>query len=237
MSRKMTTMLRKRISLDSSLVYRRYDDACGTAHSLELIGDRWALLIMRELMLGGRRFSQLRADLPGVSANILTQRLAELEGRGILTRKRLPPPASVQVYELTPWGYEAENIVKEMGRWAARSVHHDPTLRISAVSVLLSLRTMHSRERAKGIDTVVGFRFGEEVYRGHLTEAGIAITRGDASDANVAFDGEPTALAAAVHGGVPFAQLESAGALHVTGDRKLAKKFVKLFPLPTKASD
>jgi DNA-binding HxlR family transcriptional regulator len=213
---------------------RRYDDACGTAHSLELIGDRWALLIMRELMLGGRRFSQLRADLPGISANVLTQRLGELEGRGLLLQKKLPPPASVQVYELTPWGYEAEIIVKEMGRWAARSPLHDPTLRISAVSMLLSLRTMLSRERAKAIDAVIGFRFGEESYRGHLTADGISYDRGNTDDANVIFAGEPAALAAAVHGGVPLADLEAASVLFVTGDLKLARKFITLFPLPTK---
>lgn len=81
---------------------RLYDDACGTAHALELIGERWALLVMRELMLGPRRFSELRADLPGISANVLTQRLEGLEEKHLLVRRRLPPPASAQVYELTP---------------------------------------------------------------------------------------------------------------------------------------
>ena len=95
---------------------RRYDDACGTAHALELIGDRWTLLVLREMMLGPRRFSELRADLPGLSANTLTQRLAELEQRGLIVRRRLPPPASVQVYEATEWGLEAEPIVQALGR-------------------------------------------------------------------------------------------------------------------------
>ena len=89
---------------------RRYDDACGTAHALELIGDRWTLLVLRELLLGARRFSQLRADLPGLSANVLTQRLAELEERGLVRRRTLPPPASAQVYEATDWGLEAEPV-------------------------------------------------------------------------------------------------------------------------------
>lgn len=190
---------------------------------------------MRELMLGGRRFSQLRMDLPGISANVLTQRLAELEGRGVLVRKQLPPPASAQVYELTPWGHEAEIIVREMGRWAARSVFHDPTLRISAVSMLLSLRTMHNRHRARGFDAVIGFRFGEETYRAHVTEDGIAFSRGALEGAKVVFAGDPRSLAAAVHGGVPFAELEAAGALRITGDRRLARKFTTLFPLPSKA--
>src|SRR6476659_285627 len=100
---------------------RRYDDACGTAHALDLIGERWALLVLGELMLGPRRFSELRADLPGISANVLSQRLDELEARGLARKLRLPPPASVQVYEATPWGLEAEPIVQALGRWAARS--------------------------------------------------------------------------------------------------------------------
>lgn len=213
---------------------RRYDDACGTAHALELVGDRWALLIMRELMLGGRRFSQLRADLPGISATVLTQRLGELEERGLVVRRTLPPPASVQVYELTPWGYEAEPIIREMGRWAARSPLHDPTLRISGVSMLLSLRTMFDRDRARGLDAMIGFQFGEDVYRARVSAEGLAIERGAPEGAKVVFEGDPTAFCAAVHGGVPFEELEARGALAVTGDRKLARRFATLFPLPPK---
>lgn len=77
---------------------RWYDDACGTAHALELVGERWSLMIMREMMFGPRRFGDIRAALPGISANVLTQRLETLEGHGIVVRSKLPPPASVQVY-------------------------------------------------------------------------------------------------------------------------------------------
>src|SRR5919112_1219498 len=133
---------------DSGPSRRRYDDACGAAHALDLIGERWALLVMRELMLGPKRFSDLKRDLPGISANVLTQRLEGLEAAGLLVRRRLPPPASTQVYELTPWGYEAEPIVQSLGKWAARSPAHDPTLPISATSIMLSFRTMFDPERA-----------------------------------------------------------------------------------------
>ncbi len=93
-------MTNKSAALDK----RWYDDACGTALGLELVGERWSLLIVRELMFGGRRFSELRGSLPGISANILTMRLEGLERIGIVQRRTLPPPASVQIYELTPWG-------------------------------------------------------------------------------------------------------------------------------------
>src|SRR5947209_15377016 len=100
---------------------RRYEDACGLAHAMELLGDRWAMLILRELAYGPRRFSELKADLPGISANVLTQRLGELEDRGIVLKSRLPPPASVQVYQATEWGLEATPVIARLGRWAARS--------------------------------------------------------------------------------------------------------------------
>ncbi len=92
-----------------------YDDACGTAFALELIGERWALLIIRELMFGGRRFSDLRGGLPSISAKVLTERLEGLERAGIVQRRQLPPPAAAQVYELTKWGYGAEESIQALG--------------------------------------------------------------------------------------------------------------------------
>src|SRR5881398_4003721 len=105
---------------------RRYDDACGLAHALELLGERWAMLVLRELAYGPRRFSELKGDLHGISANVLTQRLTELEARGLVRKIRLPPPASVQVYEATAWALEAVPDIPSLGRWAARSPCHDP---------------------------------------------------------------------------------------------------------------
>ena len=143
---------------------KRFDDACGLAHALELLGERWAMLVLRELAYGARRFSGLKADLQGISANVLTQRLTELESRGLVRKVRLPPPASVQVYEATEWGLEAVPMIAALGRWAARSPLHDPTLRMSHVSVIMTLQTLLSPELADGIDARIGFRFGEADY-------------------------------------------------------------------------
>src|SRR5690349_5689975 len=148
---------------------RHYEDACAAAHALDLVGERWALLVMRELMLGPKRFSDLRESLPGISANVLTQRLEGLEAAGVLIRRKLPPPASAQVYELTEWGYESEPIFQALGRWAARSPTHDPTLPFSAASLLLSLRTMLDAGRAQGLAARIGFRLSEnETFLAHL---------------------------------------------------------------------
>src|ERR671933_537073 len=143
---------------------KRYDDACGLAHALELLGERWAMLVLRELAYGPRRFSELKADLQGISANVLTQRLTELEARGLVRKTKLPPPASVQVYEATEWGLEVIPVIASLGRWAARSPMHNPAQRMSHVSVVMSLQTLISPERAAGMNARVGFRFGEAAY-------------------------------------------------------------------------
>ena len=214
---------------------RHYDDACGTAFALDLVGERWALLVVRELMFGPRRFGELGAGLPGISAKVLTQRLEGLEAAAIVQRRRLPPPASVQVYELTPWGYESERAIQELGRWATRSPEHDPSLPLSAASLMLSFRTMHNAERAAGLDARIGFHIGEEVFVAHLTGVGIAIARADPSDCDTILTAQNAmAIAGAVYGSVPLAALEAGGAIAIAGDRALAERFVSLFPLPPK---
>ena len=216
--------------MGSAEAKRRYDDACGTAHALELIGDRWTLLVLRELMLGGRRFSDLRGDLPGISANVLTQRLAELGERGLVARKRLPPPASVQVYQATSWGLEAEPIVQALGRWAARSPGHDATLPLSGVSLMLSFGTMFDPDKAKKFDGRIGFRLGPDSYLARIRKGRFKVARGEAGAGDVLFTASPTAIAAVVYGGAPL------DSVRIEGDRTLAEKFITLFPLPAKVA-
>lgn len=209
---------------------RTYDDACGTAHGLELIGERWALLVLRELLLGPRRFSQLRADLPGISANVLAQRLIELEHKGLVRKLRLPPPANVQVYEATEWGLETDPIIRALGQWAARSPRHDPTLPLSAVSIMLSFTAMLDAEAARGFVGTVAFRFGDDIYVARVANGQIAVARGDDKDGQALITGRPTDLAAVVYGGAPVALLQ------IEGDASLARRFLKLFKLPPKAA-
>ncbi|MBB4633953.1 winged helix-turn-helix transcriptional regulator [Sphingosinicella soli] len=230
---KTTVKLENTTQLSKNTKKRVYHDACGMAHGLELLGDRWALFVVRELMLGPRRFGDLRADLPGISANVLTQRLSELEASGVVVRSKLPPPASVQVYGLTEWGYEAEPIVQELGRWATRSPGHDPTLPISGVSILLSFRTMIDRARIGDRDFTVGFRFGVDEYAARVDRGGIHVERGSATG-DLVFSGHPSALAAFVYGGVALDVLADNRALTLRGDPMLAARFADLFVLPPK---
>ena len=214
---------------------RWYEDACATAHALDLLGERWSLLVVRELMFGPKRFGDLRASLPGISANILTQRLETLEAAGVLAKRKLPPPAAVQVYELTAWGYEAEPIFQTLGRWAARSPAHDPTLPFGAASLLLSMRTMLDPVRAGDLDKTIGLRLGEERFRGHLAKGALGFERGATDGADLVLEGAPALLAAVIYGGQPLAVPEAAGLLRIGGDRAFAETFVTLFPLPPKA--
>ena len=137
---------------------------------MELVGERWSLLVVRELMLGPRRFSELRKALAGISAKVLSERLESLERAGALVKRTLPPPANVQVYELTEWGYLAEPAIQELGRWAAQSPLHDPTLPLSPVSLMLSLRTMVDKVRAKELEATIGFDVAGENYLAELKD-------------------------------------------------------------------
>ncbi len=200
---------------------------------MELVGERWSLLIVRELMFGGRRFSDIRASLPGISAKVLTERLESLETAGVLDRRQLPPPGRVQVYELTRWGYAAEPLIQEAGRWAAQSSAHDPTLPLSPVSLMMSMRTMVDRTQLGKVSGRVGFVIGDDsfVAAPHGTE--LPIVRASVDDADAVFRATDAAMiAGGIYAGVPWSDLERDAGLSIEGDRALAMRFVSLFSLP-----
>jgi DNA-binding HxlR family transcriptional regulator len=197
---------------------------------MDLIGERWSMPLIRELLLGPRRFGDLKTSLNGISANVLTQRLEGLEAAGVLVRRRLPPPASVQVYELTPWGYEAAPIFQALGRWAVRSPYHDPTRPFSPVSLMLSLRTMLSPEAAGDLRARIQlFMNGEPFFWVRNKKGEIRIGRGKIDDPALIIYGSPSAIAGYVYAGAPLSSIE------VEGDRKLAARLPTLFPMPEKA--
>lgn len=210
----------------------RYNDACGAAHALDLVGERWALLVMRELMLGPRRFTDLRANLPGISANVLTQRLGRLEALGIVERVTLGPPAG-RAYSLTPWGYEARPIFSALGSWAARSPLHDKTRPLSGPSLMMSMETMFRAERAAGVDLTVAMVIAAERYVVSVTEGRIATVRSAerAAAAGIAA-GSAMSIVAWLYGGVPLEALEADGTLTLSGERDVLATLPTLFELP-----
>ncbi len=216
-----------------------YADACGTAFALELVGERWSLLIVRELMLGGRRFSDLRRVLPGISAKVLTERLSGLEAARVLVKRQLDPPASVHIYELTEWGYYAEPAIQELGRWAARSRLHNPTLPLTPVGLMLSMRTMVDKDGAKAFSAAVGFEVAGESFMAELKDGELPIRRcspaGDFQGAQVIVRAPAgPVIAAMLYGKVQMDALETDEGLKIEGDRKLLQRYVDLFELPKK---
>ncbi|MGF1543216.1 MAG: winged helix-turn-helix transcriptional regulator [Parvularculaceae bacterium] len=211
-----------------------YDDGCATAHALDLIGERWALLIVRELVPGPKRFSDLKGALPGISTNILTTRLAELEAGHILVRRKLPPPAGSQVYELTAWGADLEPLIKDIGRWAARSPGLAPGKPMSAASVMLSLRTMFSEERAGDARMSLSLVLGETPCRAEVADSGLTVELGEIAAPDVVVEGDPNLLAGIVYGGLPLEDARAAG-LAIRGDEDALRRFATFFPLPDKA--
>jgi len=193
------------------------------------------MLVMRELMMGPRRFGDLRASLPSISANVLTQKLEALDASGVVRKRRLPPPASVQVYELTDWGREAEPVILALGRWGVRSPRHDPTLPLSAVALMLSFRAKFDATRAKGASLLLGFRFGDEAFSVGVRKGALITERGEPADADAQVTGSPSAVAGLVYGKVPLKELERQGAFAVTGDKAALRSFADLFEMPPKA--
>ena len=169
---------------------RTYDDGCAAAHALDLVGERWALLVVRELLLGPKRFTDLRAGLPNASPNVLAQRLRGLEAAGIVRRRKLPPPAASRIYELTEWGKDLEPVIISLGRWGVRSPSKPPDAELGVDSLILSFRTMFDPQAAEGLEAGYELRLGEDSFRAEVAEGRLEIERGfaDAPDAIVETD-------------------------------------------------
>lgn len=215
---------------------RSYPDACGAAHAMDLIGERWALLVIRELMLGPKRFTDLRVSLPAISPNVLTQRLEDLETDAIVRRHKLPPPASAWVYELTDWGKELEPAMQILGRWASRSPTKPHGQPLGLTSLILSLRTMFSAQAAEGMQAKLELRFGDERFNAEIGGGELRIERGAASEPDAGIETSVDTLAALLYGGYKLSDALQAGQVKLEGDKSLARRFLGLFPLPEIAS-
>jgi DNA-binding HxlR family transcriptional regulator/putative sterol carrier protein len=213
---------------------RSYGDGCAAAHGLALIGERWALLVVRELLLGPKRFTDLRAGLSAISPNVLTQRLDELEHAAIVRRRKLTRPAAAWVYELTEWGMQLEPVVMALGRWAARSPFL-PEGSLNVDSLILSFRTMFDRHAAEGFAASVELRIGEDRFHADVSRGRMELIRGTADQPDAIIEGDADAFAGVVYGGRKVAEALRKGDLKIEGDKTAAKRFLTLFPLPERA--
>ena len=215
---------------------RTYGDGCAIARALDVIGERWALLVVRELLLGPRRYTDLRSGLPNASPNVLSQRLDELERAGVVRRRKLPPPAGSRVYELTDWGLELKETVMSLGRWAARSPTPPSDAPIGADSMILALRARFDSGAARGLRAVYELRLGEDRFRIEVADDEIELTRGAADQADATIDTDPDTLAAVLWKGRPLADAQRSGRMTIEGDKAAVKRFVRLFPMPEPAA-
>lgn len=197
---------------------RTYHDGCAVAHALDLVGQRWALLALRELLFGPKRFSDLRAGLPAVSANVLALRLRELEEVGVVRRRRLGPPASAGVYELTEWGLELRGVITALGRWGWRSPLRDPQDAASPDSLMLALECGFDPRLGGGLQAVFGFRFGEDGFTARVAGGAVTVTRGLPGSPDAAVEADPLVFAGLLEHRLTVEEARRSGRMAVVGD-------------------
>jgi DNA-binding HxlR family transcriptional regulator len=198
---------------------KRYEHYCPVAHALDLVGERWALLVVRELMHGPKRYTDLAEHLPGIGTNILASRLRDLEAGGIVRKRTLPPPAASRVYELTEYGEDLRPAIRELALWGARSLG-PPTARDELFEGWLG----------NAVDTVLApiappgrfeFRVGDEVASLVDGEA----RSGPVEDPDVVVQGDPE--------GVYYMFVERRlDCVAVEGDRALLEQLLAVSPVP-----
>lgn len=214
---------------------RTYGDACGIPRALDRVGERWALLIVRELMLGPKRFTDLKAGLPNASPNVLSQRLRQLEQDGIVSRRKLPPPAGSKVYELTEWGHELEPVLTALGRWGARAPAPPPEHGMSLDAHILSLTTLFDPTLARGFEARLELRLGEHRFRAEVGDGRLVVVPGEAESPDASVTTDAGTLLAMAHRRRDFEEALGAEDVEVEGDRAVVARFLGLFRLPEPA--
>ena len=199
---------------------RTVEDGCGIAHSQELLGQRWALLVVRELLLGPKRFTDLRSGIPDISPNVLAQRLTELEKSGVLRRRKLAPPAATQVYELTEWGRELEPAVLALGSWASRSPSFPLGAPMGADSLVLALKTAFQPGKAEGAEARYELWLGEIPFKIAVKGGRFEAARGETESPDATIRSDPGGIAGVVFGGNQLGKTVEAGDVEIDGSRR-----------------
>jgi DNA-binding HxlR family transcriptional regulator len=214
---------------------RTYGDRCGVARALDLVGERWSLLVVRELLLGPKRFTDLRAGLPNMGPDVLSQRLRDLEAIGVVRRAKLPPPAGSQVYELTEWGHELEPVVLGLGAWGSRAPFPPGDARLGVDSAVLALQTLFDPAAAGSLEQEVELRLGDDRFRARIADGALSVARGSAREPAAIIETDPATLSRVLWHGRRIAAAQRSGDLRIEGDRSAARRFLALFPAPRPA--
>lgn len=214
---------------------RSYGDPCGIARALDVVGERWALLVVRELVLGPKRFTDLRRHLPGIATDVLSQRLRQLEAAGVLRATTLPSPASGKAYELTGRGRDLEPVLHALGRWGSRegfeAARHEMT--VDAFAVALS--TVFDPRAADDLEATVVLDLEGDRVVAHIHDCELELSRGEAEQPDARIETSVAAFREVLWRGRPLAEAEADGGVLVHGLRTVVRRFLKLFPPPVPA--
>ncbi|WP_329254582.1 winged helix-turn-helix transcriptional regulator [Actinoallomurus sp. NBC_01490] len=195
---------------------RTYGDPCAAARALDLIGERWALLIVRELLFGPKRYSDLQSGLPGASPTVLSQRLRDLEQGEVIQRRKLGPPTRAYVYELTDWGRQLQPILVRLGRWGRRTPARETTMTLGTDSLMLALQSHLRPAKLDGLNATFLVDLGEDLFTLDVVDGDLTIRRGEPARPDAALRTDAATFKALVINGHPAGELDDR--LETTGD-------------------
>jgi DNA-binding HxlR family transcriptional regulator len=212
---------------------RTYGQFCAVAHALDLVGDRWSLLVVRDLLLGPRRFTDLQRSLPGIGTNILTARLKHLEEAGVVRRAALPPPAAGSAYELTDYGRGLEPAIAALAAWGARSIGMPEPGRVPRAEWLgAALHTFASPAAARGRAATYELRLDDGVLTVELGRRRARVLHGPAQRPDLVVEAGNTVLIGLLAGVIDADDAVASGSLRLTGNPTLLAGLLRAFPLP-----
>ncbi|MDQ4058595.1 MAG: winged helix-turn-helix transcriptional regulator [Actinomycetota bacterium] len=214
---------------------RTYNQACSAAHALDLVGERWALLVIRELLLGPKRFTDLREGLPQASPNILSQRLHELEESGIVRHRKLAPPAGSWVYELTDWGMELEPVLLHLARWGGRSPLRDLTAGASVDALMLALRSGFDPESSGSLRATYALHVGEHTFTVRVADGRLTVVRGYAPEPDVVIETDAATFASLIMHRQRLGDATTGERLTLTGDKDRVERLLQALAPPRPA--
>jgi DNA-binding HxlR family transcriptional regulator/putative sterol carrier protein len=209
---------------------RTYGQYCGVARALELVGERWALLVVRDLLLGPKRFGELRYGLPRIPSNILSARLKELEHAGVIQRSVLPLPATGVVYELTEHGRALDPILVALGAWGVSALAVPrPDDWMNSDSLGLALRDSFRPDAAHGVDATFEVHLGESVAHAYVHDATVDVERGPAESPDLLIVSSDLTLGRLIAGDIDVSRALATGRVVITGTRRLFQLFAEIF--------
>ena len=214
---------------------RAYGQFCGLARALEIVGERWVVLIVRDLLVGPKRFTDLRSGLPKIPTNVLASRLKELEAAGVVRRRLLPRPAGSVIYELTEYGAELEDVVMRLGRWGAKLLDKPRVDEIiTEDSMVMAMRSTFHPESARGLRAGYELHFGDIVIHARVTGGKVEVAAGPLPSPDLVISAGP-GIKDLMSGAICPADAIKNGIVHLTGDPQLLTRFAEIFriePMP-----